>query len=560
MESVREESTKLGQKALRRPNSRAKKGQKSVADLGSDASALMKLAVLTLLHPVARVHKRSPGSSLAVISPVVRTRRAAASPAPLRMSLSSPSMQRTATRLRATSPRGDLEAPASSPSEPVDASVHRVLPFVAVASLGALLFGFHLGVINAALAPLSLELGLRTASEQGLAVSLLLVGACGGSFAGGALADGVGRREALRVAAVPLLLGSLLCGFATTASQLLAGRLITGLGLGVTSAVVPLYISEVSPPSHRGVLGSLNQILICAGILLALVAGLPLASNPDAWRNMFFLGAVPALLLLLLAPSIPETPAWLCNRGRASDAAASALRLWGESKAEAPAEAPSERKADEGSWAQLLAPEYRKATSLAVGLYLLQQAAGINAVVFFSNSVFKAAGIANETLASAAVGLLNLVATALSAPQLDSRGRRPLLLTSFLCMALCMALLAAALSLKQLAGLSATLSLLGTLGYVAAFAIGVGPVPSLLVQELFPASMRSKGAAVAMLSHWTFAIAVGQYFPVAVEAVGVAAVYVFFSFVCVCGALVVSAFVPETRGRSHSQVQAALSS
>jgi hypothetical protein len=173
-----------------------------------------------------------------------------------------------------------------------DGELRRVLPFVLTAALAALLFGYHLGVVNAALAPLSAELGLASPAAQGAVVSLLLLGACVGSFAGGTLADALGRREALRLACLPLCLGALACFSASTPTLLFAGRLITGAGLGITSAVAPLYISEVSPPAHRGLLGCVNQISICTGILLSQLAGLALT-----WRPMFALGALPAALL-----------------------------------------------------------------------------------------------------------------------------------------------------------------------------------------------------------------------------------------------------------------------
>jgi MFS family permease len=207
-------------------------------------------------------------------------------------------------------------------------------------------------------------------------------------------------------------------------------------------------------------------------------------------------------------------------------------------------------------WADLAAPEAVRATSLAVGLFFVQQFSGINAVVFFSNSVFRSAGVTSDTLASAAVGLVNVLTTAAAAQSLDARGRRPLLLASFAGMALSMAVLAASLTLPALAPLAVPLSVGGTLVYIASFAAGVGPVPSLLVAELFPPTLRGKGQSAAMLSHWLCAIAIGQCFLPAVQAYGVGAVYAFFSSICLIGFLVVGRYVPETKGRSYVQVAA----
>lgn len=446
----------------------------------------------------------------------------------------------------------DVEAAAASPaaaeaSTDADA-LRRVLPFVLVAALGALLFGYHVSVVNAALQPLSEELLLRSAAVKGAVVSTVLAGACVGSFAGGPVADAVGRAKALRFAAGPLALGALLCGFASGAQQLLLGRLICGFGLGVASGVVPLYISEISPPKQRGLLGSVNQLTICTGILVALLAGLPLSSHPGAWRPMFWAASLPAAVLFVLAGSmLPESPVWLSRAGRTSEADVAASRLWG---ADVAASGNWNVSADAGSgassWAALVAPANARATLVAAGLFVIQQFAGINAVVYFSNTVFRSAGIESDTLASAAVALVNVTGTAAAARALDRAGRRPLLLASFAGMGIALALLSAALTMPALEAFAGPLSFLGTLAYVAAFASGAGPVPSLLVAELYPPALRGKGQSVAMLSHWVCNFLIGQSFLSAVQAYGVGAVYACFAAVCALGVAFVAHVVPET--------------
>ncbi len=420
--------------------------------------------------------------------------------------------------------------------------------------------GYHLGVVNGALAPLSAELGISSSATQGAVVSSVLASACVGSLGGGPLADALGRRDALRLAALPLAAGALACAAAQGAGVLLAGRLVCGLGLGIASSAVPLYIAEVAPPQHRGVLGSANQLAICLGILAALLAGLPLAADPSWWRVMFGAAALPAVALFALAGAIPESPAWLARSGRGSDAAAAALRLWGAAGADAALAAvpPKDAGGEAGGWGELLRPPHARATALAAGLFVIQQFAGINAVVYFSSAVFRAAGVASDTLASAAVGAINVLGTAAAARALDRAGRRPLLVGSFAGMAASMALLSAALSLPLLAPFSGPLALGGTLAYVGAFAAGAGPVPALLVSELYPPRLRGKAQSLAMGAHWVCNFAVGQCFLGAVDAVGVAAVYAGFALVCSAGAAFVAVRLPETRGRSYDDVAAAL--
>jgi sugar porter (SP) family MFS transporter len=438
----------------------------------------------------------------------------------------------------------------SAPSTHFDdeGTLLRVLPFVLVAALGALLFGYHLAVVNAALAPLSEELALHSVTVQGAVVSAVIAGACAGSFAGGPVADAYGRAKALRFAAVWLALGALLCGLASSALPLLLGRLVTGFGVGVASGVVPLYISEIAPPKQRGMLGAVNQLTICTGILVALIAGLPLATHPGAWRAMFLVATLPAAALFVLAGTmLPESPTWLARAGRSAEADAAATRLWGADAPELGSSASDASAGGSSSWAALVSPAHARATLIAGGLFVIQQFAGINAVVYFSNTVFRAAGIQSDTLASAAVALVNVTGTAAAARALDRAGRKPLLLWSFAGMGVSLAMLSAALTLPALEAFAGPLSFLGTLSYVAAFAAGAGPVPALLVAELYPPALRGKGQSVAMASHWVCNFVVGQSFLNAVQAYGIGGVYAFFAGVCALGVAFVAGLVTETR-------------
>ncbi|GMH17366.1 hypothetical protein Nepgr_019207 [Nepenthes gracilis] len=186
-----------------------------------------------------------------------------------------------------------------------------VLPYVGVACLGAILFGYHLDVVNGALDYLSSDLSIsRNIVLQGWVVSTLLADATMGSFTGGSLADKFGRTKTFQLDAILLAIGAFVCATAQS-DQTMIGRLLCGIGIGISSALVPLYISEISPTEIRGALGSVNQIFICIGILAALMAGLPLAGNPLWWRTMFGIAVVPSFLLALGMALCPESPSWL---------------------------------------------------------------------------------------------------------------------------------------------------------------------------------------------------------------------------------------------------------
>jgi len=295
-----------------------------------------------------------------------------------------------------------------------------VLPAVGVACMGAILFGYHLGVVNGALEYIAKDLGFAADPIlQGWVVSSTLAGATVGSFTGGSLADKIGCRRTFQLDAIPLLIGTLLSANAAGFQAMVIGRILVGFGIGVSSGVVPLYISEVSPTEIRGALGSVNQLSICVGILLALLAGLPLVSNPAWWRSMFLIATIPTVLLFLGMVYSPESPRWLYKQGRIAEAETSARRLWGTAKLESALADLKESNSDAGAsedagWGDLFSRRYRKVVGVGMSLFLFQQFAGINAVVYFSTNVFRSAGIASDVAASALVGAANVVGTAVA--------------------------------------------------------------------------------------------------------------------------------------------------
>jgi MFS family permease len=298
----------------------------------------------------------------------------------------------------------DLEAGEPEPKlQPLEGRelLMRVLPCVLVASLGAFSFGYHLGIVNPALDYLARDLGIALNTQlKGLVVSTVLVGATMGSLYSGRIADGVGRRTALVGVAAPLFLGSVLCGFANNVWFMLLGRLLAGVGIGASSNLVPMYIAEVSPAQLRGTLGSLNQLMICVGILVAVVAGVPLVSDPNHWRNMFLFAAIPGLMQGVLMTVVPESPGWLRRQGKVAEAAAAETALWGAPDPSGGGDDKDDKDEKKVSTAELFAPANRKAVTIGTGLFFLQQMSGVNAVVYFSSAMFVAAGVQSAVAAS----------------------------------------------------------------------------------------------------------------------------------------------------------------
>jgi MFS family permease len=247
--------------------------------------------------------------------------------------------------------------------------------------------------------------------------------------------------------------------------------------------------------------------------------------------------------------------------GQTEEAEDVALKLWGP-------DGPSQLggagenamlKATENariSWQEVIS---NKGTRIGVVMFLLQQFSGINAIVFFSSSVFASAGITSDALASAAVGLINVIGTVGAASFMDRAGRKQLLKLSFTGMGLSMLIMSLGLALPSLAPIAGAIALLGTLVYVLCFAAGAGPVPGLLVPEITGDRIRGTAVALAMGSHWVCNFFVGQMFLPAVSMFGVAGVYTFFAVVCALAVIFVSKQVVETKGKSLKEIEIEMS-
>ncbi|KAL9264927.1 Plastidic glucose transporter 4-like protein [Drosera capensis] len=454
--------------------------------------------------------------------------------------------------VRVQASAGDLED--SSSSRHAGKSSASVLPYVGVACLGAILFGYHLGVVNGALEYLSRDLGW--------VVSTLLAGATVGSFTGGTLADKFGRKKTFLLDAIPLAVGAFLCATARSVETMMVGRLLCGIGIGISSALVPLYVSEISPTEIRGALGSVNQLFICIGILAALVAGLPLAGDPLWWRTMFAVAIIPSVLLVLGMSFCPESPRWLFQQGKIVEAEKAATSLYGKERVPEVmldlTETAQGSSEPEAGWLDLFSTRYWTVVSVGAALFLFQQLAGINAVVYYSTSVFRSAGVASDVAASALVGAANVIGTAVASSLMDKKGRKSLLITSFLGMATSMLLLSLSFTWSALEPYAGPIAVLGTVLYVLSFSLGAGPVPALLLPEIFASRIRAKAVALSLGMHWASNFVIGLYFLSVVNKFGISKVYLGFALVCILAVFYIAGNVVETKGRSLEEIERAL--
>ncbi|HEV2386877.1 MAG TPA: sugar porter family MFS transporter [Candidatus Acidoferrales bacterium] len=430
----------------------------------------------------------------------------------------------------------------------------------AFAALGGLLFGYDTGVISGALIFIRKDFALSTFHQEWV-VSVVLVGAAAGALGGGKLADRIGRRATLLWTAAIFVLGAALCAAAPSVPLLLAGRGVIGLAIGLATAAVPLYIAEVSPPSARGWQVSLFQLAITVGILAAYVVDYVFAAG-GGWRWMLGLAAVPGALLGLSMLFLPETPRWLAKHGQADAARAVLRRVRGA--ADVSFEYGEIQNSlllarERGRWADLGSPAVRPALVVGIGLAIFQQVTGINTVIYYAPTIILSAGIssaAGAILATAGIGLVNVLMTVFAMWLIDRVGRRPLLLAGTAGMIVSLGVLGAVFRVPGHGADLARLAVWTLMAYVASFAISLGPIFWLLIAEIYPLNVRGLAEGVAAGANWTANFAVSLTFLTLVERLGPS--WTFWTYGLLAAASLGFSYwlVPETKGRSLEQIEA----
>src|ERR671916_3249074 len=365
----------------------------------------------------------------------------------------------------------------------------------AITATGGLLFGYDTGVISGALLFIREDFAPLSPFLEGIIVSFLLVGAVLGALWGGPLSDRVVRRPTTLLAAVIFGVGALAVAFAPGVGFIIFGRFLLGLGVGLASMIVPLYIAEIAPADRRGALVSLNQLMITIGILASYIVGV-IFTPIEGWRYMFGVALIPALILGIGMFRLPESPRWLFNRGQTEKARA----VLGRSRSQQEIElefremeeikrAEREQERERVGYAELLSPYVRPALIIGIGLAIFQQITGINTVIYYAPTILEIVGFsAGGAIAATAlgVGVVNVGFTILAVRIIDRAGRRLLLLIGLVGMTVSLALLGFVFSLESTssaAGLLATICL-GL--YIASFAISLGPVFRLMISEIYP--------------------------------------------------------------------------
>lgn len=446
---------------------------------------------------------------------------------------------------------------------------------VAVATIGGFMFGYDSGAINGTQDGLRHAFGLSE-GELGLTVSSLLPGCALGAFLAGRFADVYGRRSVMMLAAFIFILSALASGAAHAAVFLAIARFFAGAAVGAASVLSPVYISEVTPAHIRGRLSSVQQVMIISGLTGAFLANYWLAGaagsslgefwlGQPAWRWMFWVQAVPALLFLVTLLLIPESPRFLVAKGRLAEAGAVLDKLFGAGAGDAKVpeiqaslardHAPSLKDIQKpgatglGGW--------RPIVWVGIGLAVFQQLVGINVVFYYGAVLWQAVGFseADALLINIVSGTVSILACLVSIALIDKIGRRPLLLIGSLGMTVTLGLLAWSFAQATMVDGLVTLpegvgttALLAANAYVVFFNISWGPVMWVMLGEMFPNQMRGSALAIAGAAQWLANFAVSSSFPWMAKNIGLPVTYTAYTVSALISFVFVLRWVRETKG------------
>lgn len=426
----------------------------------------------------------------------------------------------------------------------------KVWAWAITVALGGFLFGFDTAVISGVNELLEAEWGLSKAAV-GQMVASALYGTIIGALFGGIPADAYGRKKTLIVIATLFLLSALGSALAQDVIQLSVARFIGGLGVGASSVVAPLYITEMAPAKYRGRLVAAFQFNLVVGILVAYFSNFAVdaAGLGANWRLMLGVEILPAILFLVLLFRVPRSPRWLVTKAGERAEALSVLRRIDSSTAERELAAIEASNSSSQTLAigHFFTRRYRRPIIYAILFALFNQISGINAIIYYAPDIFKSAGLARDAalLGSVGIGVVNVVFTLLGMFLIDRSGRKNLMYIGSFGYILSLSAVAWAFYTGNTSGIAVPVWLFI---FIASHAIGQGAVIWVFLSEIFGNEVRSLGASLGSGVHWVGAALISGFFPTLAENFGQAPIFAFFA-VCMVGQLLfVYFFMPETRG------------
>jgi SP family arabinose:H+ symporter-like MFS transporter len=435
---------------------------------------------------------------------------------------------------------------------------------VTIAALGGLLFGYDQGVISGAVNFLQAHFHMST-GLTGLVSGCIPLGAMVGCLIAGFLSDKVGRKLVLFIAGLLFVAGSLFCAFTGSVSILIVGRLVGGLGVGMASTLVPLYISEIAPVSIRGRLVGAYQLAVASGMFIVYIVNAIIANThtvqwnqATGWRCMFAAGAIPGILFFILLFLVPESPRYLVKKGDQAQAREVLTKIGGAKEAEVELKGIKESLSQgNGSLGMLFKKGFRTALVIALVLAVMQQLTGVSAVAYYAPLIFEKTGMStNSALVETIILGAVKVAFVFGLMVLIDRGRKRLLLYGSAGMGICLFILAAIFTRSSFSQVIDILILVMVLVHTIAFELSWGGGVWIVISEIFPNSIRGRATSIASATLWLATYAVTQLFPMMLHGLGGSLTFLIFGAFCVIMFIFTLKWLPETKGKSLEEIQA----
>lgn len=438
------------------------------------------------------------------------------------------------------------------------------------AALGGFLFGFDTAVISGTISFVKEQYHMSTLME-GWYVSSALVGCIAGVAITGKLSNLSGRKKVMFLSALLFIISVIGCAITPGVFMLIIFRLIGGVGIGVSSVICPMYLSEMAPANLRGKLVTYYQLAITIGILLAYfsnsyiqASASPLAATGwaerifilEPWRGMFAVGIIPAVVFLLMSFFIPESPRWLALQNRTQEADSILTKISGREYAAKEMVSIRDSLSPAGSLkiTTLFSGKLRRPLFIGILLAALSQFSGINAIIYYGPSILEKAGFQlGEALGGqVTIGIVNMLFTVVAIYFIDKAGRKPLLLWG-IGGAVFSLLLASLLFATDIS--SGWLVLVPVILFIACFAFSFGPVTWVVVSEIFPTGVRAEAVAISTMSLWIANWIVGQFFPVLLNGAGASVTFLVFALCSVYAFYITWKKIPETKGKSLEEIE-----
>lgn len=430
-----------------------------------------------------------------------------------------------------------------------------------IVTIGGLLFGVNTAVVNGSLSFIVRDWGINDWTQGFISSALTLAAAVGAMF-GGSISDSIGRKKTLRIISWIFLIGALGCGFAPNVGVLLAARFFLGLAVGSASAVVPIYLAEVSTPSKRGKMVGLNQVMIVGGQFLAFllnaILGNAFYDNDGTWRLMMGVAAIPAVIMIIGMTKVMESPKWLVKQGKFQDAVQVIKGIYSNEQVQKAEinELQQNKQTEKSVVGKIPGWAYRV---LLIGclLGIIQQFVGINAMMYYSTNILEKFGFGEQAalIFNVLNGVICVVASLVGMTIIDKMGRKKL---ENLGLVFCAAsLVLVAILSAVLAGQAYTPYVLLVLIFVYIFAFqgAVGPCTWVLISEIFPAKYRGKFTGIATFVLWMANFCVGLFVPVLINQIGINNIFYGFAGCAVLGMIVVNTMIPETKGKTLEEIE-----